>query len=128
MESWELDFEWLKVRHIVRRSFEKNELPDLQTILFLVGIQELGTLQTEFSKEEKVDLMHIAVCSLLSRKGIYEFIGRDEEAWPHYKQVAGLEIDGVEGQENVLKECLIMYFKELNVENGGFDLEQIDTL
>ncbi len=126
MEAWELDFEWLKVRHIVKKAFSKTELPDLQTILFLIGIQELGTIKSEFTKEEKVDLLHIAVCSLLSRKGIYEFIGRDEDAWPHYKQVEGLKFEGVEAQEQVLKECIILYFKELNLENGGFDLAELD--
>ncbi len=125
MESWEIDFEWLKVKHIVKNSFGKDILPDLQTILYLIGVQELGVIRSKFTKEEKVDLMHIAVCSLLSRKGIYEFIGRDEEAWPHYKQISGLEVQGVDAQEMVLKECIIEYFKELNIENGGFDLEKI---
>lgn len=127
MEVWELDFEWLKVRHIVKKAFGKPVLPDLQSILFLIGLQELGSVRTEFTKEEKVDLMHIAVCSLLSRKGIYEFIGRDEEAWPHYQQVASIDVKGVEDQEVVLKECIIEYFRELNLENGGFDLENLEN-
>jgi len=126
MEVWELDFEWLKVRHIVKNAFDKAVLPDLKAILFLIGLQELGSVRTEFTKEEKVDLMHVAVCSLLSRKGIYEFIGRDDEAWPHYKQVISIEAQGVDDQEAVLKECIIEYFKELNLENGGFDLEQLE--
>ncbi|WP_235297957.1 hypothetical protein [Portibacter marinus] len=126
MESWELEFEWLKVRHIVKNAFGKQELPELKTILFLIGVQELGSLKTEFTKEEKVDLMHIAVCSLLSRKGIYEFVGRDDEAWPHYKQISAIEFEGVDDQEALLKECVIEYFKELNLENGGFDLETLD--
>ena len=71
--------------------------------------------------------MHIAVCSLLSRKGYYEFIGRDDEAWPHYKQIAEIQVKGVEEQEQILKECIIGYFSELNLENGGFDLETIDN-
>ncbi|GLR17109.1 hypothetical protein [Portibacter lacus] len=127
MEIWELDFEWLKVRHIVKNAFNKPILPDLQSILFLIGVQELGKVQTEFTKEEKVDILHIAVCSLLSRKGIYEFIGRDEDAWPHYQQRIGIDKDGVENQEILLKECIIDYFKELNLENGGFDLEKLET-
>ncbi len=127
MDVWELDFEWLKVRHIVKDAFGKPVLPDLQSILFLVGLQELGSVRTEFTKEEKMDLMHIAVCSLLSRKGVYEFIGRDEEAWPHYKQVTSIETKGVDEQEKLLKECIIDYFNELNIENGGFDLEKLDS-
>ena len=127
MDEWELDFEWLKVRHIVKDAFGKPILPDLQSILFLIGLQELGSIRTEFTKEEKMDLMHIAVCSLLSRKGVYEFIGRDEEAWPHYKQVTAIDTKGVDDQEKLLKECIIEYFSELNVENGGFDLEKLDS-
>lgn len=126
METWELDFEWLKVRHIVKKAFGRKSLPDLQTILFLIGVQELGTIKSTFTKEEKVDLMHIAVCSLLSRKGIYEFVGRDEEAWPHYRQISSIDAEGVEAQEILLKENIIEYFKELNLENGGFDLEELD--
>ena len=43
--------------------------PDLQSILFLIGIQELGQGSRKFSKDEKQDLMHIATCRLLSYFG-----------------------------------------------------------
>lgn len=70
MEDWELDFEWLKVRHKVKDLLGKTDIPDLQAILFLVGIQELGRVpEGTFTKEEKRDLMHIAVCRLLSYEG-----------------------------------------------------------
>ena len=62
MEYWERDFEWLKVRHIVKDAMKKDALPDLQTVLFLIGVQELGRIpKTKFTKEEKRDLMHVAV-------------------------------------------------------------------
>ena len=41
-ETWELDFEWLRVRHLVQDTMKRDSLPDLNAILFLVGIQELG--------------------------------------------------------------------------------------
>ena len=66
MEDWQLDFEWLRVQHFVKNALGRKDLPDLNSILFLIGIQELGRVQTRFSKEEKQDLMHIAVCRLLS--------------------------------------------------------------
>ena len=76
MEQWERDFEWLKVRHIVKTSMKKDGLPDLEAILFLIGIQELGRIPKEnFSKEEKKDLMHIAICTLLENDGFFEFEG-----------------------------------------------------
>ena len=56
MEYWERDFEWLKVRHIVKDAMKKDALPDLQTVLFLIGVQELGRIpKTKFTKEEKRD-------------------------------------------------------------------------
>ncbi|MCI5080434.1 MAG: hypothetical protein MRY78_02010 [Saprospiraceae bacterium] len=120
-ETWELDFEWLRVRHLVKKRFGKDQLPDLNAILFLIGIQELGRWQTEFSKEEKQDLMHIAVCRLLSYEGYYTFRGRDADGWPHWEQVKKVPARGLEDQEAMLKEKVIAYFKELEAENGGMD-------
>ncbi|MEM8526093.1 MAG: hypothetical protein AAGG68_15750 [Bacteroidota bacterium] len=112
MERWELDFEWLRVQHLVKDAMNKERLPDLNAILFLIGVQELGRVQPTFSKEEKQDLMHIAVCQLLSEDGYFEFEGRDADGWPHYKSLQPLNIDGVKAQELLLKEKVIAYFKE----------------
>ncbi|MEM9885703.1 MAG: hypothetical protein AAF849_07415 [Bacteroidota bacterium] len=111
MEDWELDFEWLRVQHIVKDSMGKDHLPDLNAILFLVGIQELGRVQDTFTKEEKQDLMHIAICSLLREDGYYEFVGRDADGWPHYESLVPIEVEGVKAQERLLKVKIIEYFK-----------------
>lgn len=42
MKEWELDYEWLRVKHLVKKTFDRADLPDLNAILFLIGIQELG--------------------------------------------------------------------------------------
>ena len=121
MESWELEFEWLRVQHLVKESLSRDKLPDLQAILFLIGIQELGQVRKDFTKEEKQDLMHVAVCSLLSTQGYFEFEGRDEDGWPHYKQLRATT-SGVAKQETLLKKLVIRYFKDLEAENGGFEI------
>jgi hypothetical protein len=112
MEEWELEFEWLKLRHYVKDSFNRGSLPDLQSILFLIGIQELGQIQTGYTKEEKQDLMHIAVCSLLEADGYYEFEGRDADGWPHFKIMKPFTMKGVDSQEDLLKRKIIQYFNE----------------
>lgn len=112
MEDWQLEFEWLKVRHYVKDAFDRKDLPDLQTILFLIGIQELGQLRKEFTKEEKQDLMHIAVCSLLANEGIYEYVGRDQDGWPHFEKQKNITIQGVEAQERLLMQNIISYFEQ----------------
>lgn len=124
METWKLDFEWLRVRHIVKSAFGKNELPDLDAILFLIGIQELGHIKESFTKEEKQDLMHIAVCRLLSEDGYFAFAGRDADGWPHYENRRPVPVEGVEAQETLLKSRVIRYFDTLASENGGFEEEE----
>ena len=110
MEDWEVDFKWLRLRHFIKNSFEREELPDLQAILFLIGIQEVNVQKDEFSKEEKQDLIHIATCHLLSQLGYYEFVGNDTDGWPHFNLVRTIPIEGLKAQERMLKECIISYF------------------
>jgi hypothetical protein len=110
MEDWQLDFEWLRIQHQVKDALKRDALPDMNAILFLIGIQELGQLRKNFSKEEKQDLMHIAICHLLSTEGYYELEGMDHDGWPHYKVVKPIPAKGVKAQERLLKEKIIAYF------------------
>ena len=38
---------------------------DVQAVLFLIGVNELGIGYKDFSKAEKQDLLHVAICTLL---------------------------------------------------------------
>ncbi len=118
MEQWELDFEWLKVRHLIKDRFERGTLPDLNAILFLIGIQELGRWKAEFTKEEKQDLMHIAVCRLMSNYGFYEFKGRDADGWPHWTLLKAIPSSNLKEQELLFKEAIIQYFREWERESA----------
>jgi hypothetical protein len=85
--------------------------PDLETVLFLIGIQEFGDIKEKFTKEQKQDLMHIAVCSLLSHSGFYELEGVDADGWPHFKQLKTMpDMNAIE-QENFLKDHVLLYFE-----------------
>ncbi|MEO7174492.1 MAG: hypothetical protein ABIV51_01655 [Saprospiraceae bacterium] len=110
-ETWELDFEWLRVRHSVQKALSQDKLPDLNNILLLIGIQELGIVKPDYSKSEKMDLMHIAVCRLLSQEGYYEFEAIDSDGWPHWKQLMPFSTKGLKDQEYILKSNIVRYFK-----------------
>lgn len=86
--------------------------PDLETILFLIGIQELGDIRKKFTKEQKQDLMHVAVCSLLSQSGYYELEGADKDGWPHFKQLKAMPDMTMIEQENFLKDHILLYFSQ----------------
>lgn len=84
----------------------------MESILFLIGIQELGSIEQKFSKEQKQDLMHIAVCSLLSASGYYELETVDADGWPHYRQLKALPVMDVIAQENFMKDHVLLYFEK----------------
>ncbi len=90
---------------------------DLNSVLFLIGIQELGKGHQNFSKEEKQDLMHIAICKVLSLSGFYVLEGTDGEGWPHWKLIKKLPHFDLLEQEKLLKMHIIDYFdQELDLE------------
>lgn len=95
--------------------------PDMQTLLFLIGIQEFGDIRKKFSKEEKQDLMHIAVCSLFRQSGFYELEGVDEEGWPHFRQLKALPVMGLIEQENFLKDHILLFFENSDLEERESD-------
>ena len=85
--------------------------PDLETILFLIGIQELGDMRAKWSKEQKQDLMHVAVCTLLSQSGYYELEAVDKDGWPHFRQLKSLPVMDLMQQDNFLKDHVLLYFE-----------------
>lgn len=84
---------------------------DVQAILFLIGVQELGKGKIKLSKNEKLDVMHIAICTLLSPYGFYEYKGVDEEGWPHWQVNEKLPPLKPLQQETLIKEAIVEYFK-----------------
>lgn len=107
----DISIRWLKLRIKLKEQFGIK--PDMDGILFLIGIQEFGSGKQEFTKEQKQDLMHIAVCSLLAQSGYYVLDGYDEENWPHFTQLKALPDFNMFEQENFLKDHALLYFQQL---------------
>lgn len=100
---------WWNLEAKLVERFQKK--PDMETILFLIGIQEFGEIRKKFTKEQKQDLMHVAICSLLSQSGIYELERTDEDGWPHFRQLKPMpDMTPIE-QENFLKDHILLYFE-----------------
>ena len=101
--------EWKKIEAFIEERF--GERIDEQTILFVIGLQELGKNDRNFSKEEKVDIIHIGLCTVLSKYGYYQFIGKDDDGWPHFKNIKKIP-NNIEGdaQKSLLKKAIVDYF------------------
>ena len=105
----DLQSRWWNLEARLVERFDKK--PDVETILFLIGVQEFGQIKEKFTKEQKQDLMHVAVCSLLSQSGYYELETLDADGWPHFKQLKPMpEMDTIT-QENFLKDHILLYFE-----------------
>lgn len=113
--QYDLQTRWWNLEARLVERFGKK--PDMETLLFLIGVQELGDIRRKFSKEEKQDLMHIAVCSLFQQSGYYELEGTDRDGWPHFRQLKALPVMGLIEQENFLKDHILLYFET----NGGIE-------
>jgi len=107
----EFDRHWQELLNELEKNFGKRP-KDLNAVLFIIGVQELGKGAKNFSKEEKQDLMHIAICKVLSLAGYYELEGIDESGWPHWKLVKKLPHFDLLEQEKLLKMLVIEYFEK----------------
>src|SRR6201991_3675981 len=108
--SDDLQARWWNLEAKLVDRFEKK--PDLETILFLIGVQELNRTAGKYTKEQKQDLMHVAVCTVLMPSGYYEIEKKDEEGWPHFRQLKAMpDMNPIE-QENFLKDHVLLYFDE----------------
>jgi hypothetical protein len=103
---------WDKVVSILSNQFAEGETLDLDAIIYLIGVQELGKVHQTFKKDEKLNLMHIAICRLLEPYGYYEFDYVDKEGWPHYKVKEELPSLKAGEQSVLMKEAIVNYFLE----------------
>lgn len=108
--STEAKEKWFKIRELIEKVYKKT--PDLSAVLFIIGMRELGTAQKKFKKEEKVKLMHIAVCRVLSSSGHYTLEGQDDKGWPHWELKEPLPYQDLFEQETYLRHHIINYFEE----------------
>ena len=104
----DLQVRWLKLR--IKLKDQYGIKPDMNGILLLIGVQELGQGPQEFSKEQKQDLMHVAICSILMSSGFYVIEGKDGDGWPHFKQLKNLPVMDLIEQEVFLKDHVLLYF------------------
>jgi hypothetical protein len=94
--------------------FADGDELNIDGVIYLVGLQELGQGFREFKKDEKVNLMHIAICKLLEPYGYYEFDYFDDDGWPHYKTLTELPNLKPGEQSVLMKEAILNYFDLLN--------------
>ncbi len=108
----ELKQRWSTVVKKLSTQFADGDTLDLDSVIYLIGVQELGQLHREYEKDDKISLIHIAICRLLEPYGYYEFDYFDEQGWPHYKTKEELPHLKAGEQSVLMKEAIVNYFLE----------------
>lgn len=108
----DLQHRWWNLEAKLAEKFGKK--PNLEAILFLIGMQETGFMHDKITKEQKQDLMHVAVCTLLSSSGYFQLEARDKDGWPHFKQIKEIKYQSLQEQEDFLKDHILLYFQNIN--------------
>ena len=103
---------WDKLVQLLSDKFSQDEDLDLDGIIYLIGVQEFGKLHRTYKKDEKINLMHIAICRLLEPYGYYEFDFVDGDGWPHYRIKEQLPVLKAGEQSVLMKEAIVNYFLE----------------
>ncbi len=99
-------------RDLLKEMEQRFEGPvDLNALIFLIGVQELGQHAREFKKDEKIALMHVAICVLLTPYGYYRELGRDADGWPHFERAKELPPLTEKDQERLMQEAVLDYFE-----------------
>lgn len=119
--DYDIELKFQQVKASLEETFGSGL--DMQSILFLIGVNELGLGHKEFNKEEKTELLHVAICTLLEPYNYYEFEGRDEDNWPHFKLLKKLPSLDHREQQHLMKEAMIAYFTQ----NDYVDLKAAST-
>ncbi|AWU44340.1 hypothetical protein [Blattabacterium punctulatus] len=112
----EFNLNWNKVILYIRNNFYIRGQINPIGIIYLIGIQVLGKGQNKFlKKEDKINILHIAICRILEPFGYYVFIGRDREGWPHYLLKKNYSFLKKEEKYFLIKKAIIRYMIEENI-------------
>lgn len=104
---------WQLLQNKLKERFG-NEM-DYDAILFLIGLQELNKPYRKYKKDEKLEVMHVGICTLLEPYGFYTFSGNDEDGWPHWQLNEKIPYLDAKQQNKLIIDAIVDYFK-----NNGF--------
>lgn len=102
--------DWQLLQQKLKERFG-NEM-DYDAILFTIGLQELNRPYRRYKKDEKLEVMHVAICTLLEPYGFYEFVGQDKDGWPHWNLKENLPHLDAKQQNKLITDAIIDYFRK----------------
>ncbi|NPA43187.1 MAG: hypothetical protein GXO27_04055 [Chlorobi bacterium] len=102
--------DWTRVQAFIRDTFGTDS-PDLPTVLYLIGVQELGRGFENFSRDDKLNLMHIGACTVLEPYGYCRRKTPRPDGWPDFDILKKIPPEGGKEYETLMLRAVADYFK-----------------
>ena len=103
---------WKELIQRLSDTFSDAEAVEMEGVLYLIGLQELGKIHQQFKKDDNVNIIHIGICTVLEPFGYYRFDFYDDDGWPHFVLVEELPVLKPGEQAILMKEAIVDYFLE----------------
>ncbi len=98
---------WAQFKEDFKEQF--GRYPSVISALFVIGLDQLPGANPS-TKEEKQEVIHVGLCTLLEEENLYRFTHFDEDGWPHFKPTDKAQTTDIEKQENYLKRRIIEHY------------------
>lgn len=107
---------WLDVQNWLADNL--GEAPaNTESLLLMIGLREMGWTISDYSKQEKQDLIQLGTFSIMVEGGYYRKTHFDEQGWPQFELTNPLPLFDPFGQSLFIKERLVCYFESLQNSN-----------
>lgn len=99
---------WALFKEDFKQRYEQH--PSTLSALFLIGLEQLDINVSSLTKEEKQDVIHIGLCTILEPEGIYKKKEIDKDGWPHFTATERASEINIEKQENYIRHLILKHF------------------
>lgn len=100
--------QWARFKEMFKENY--GEMPSVISVLFVLGLGEIDDTLAELTKEEKEAVIHVGLCSLLEKEGLYKRIEVDQDGWPHFEATQKATSLDIEKQEHYLRKLILKHY------------------
>ncbi len=111
MDKDKIQAQFKELQTRLKEQFKRQ--PSLDAILFIIGMNAIGKGNIAYDREEKMNLLHVAHCTVFALSGYYELERTDDDGWPHFKALKQYPAMELMEQELFLKEHILKYFESI---------------
>ena len=109
----DLQQNWLQLESALTERLGEKLTPD--DVLLFIGVREAGVPPKEFTEREKIELVQVAISTILVPAKYYELLWVEDTGWPHFKQLQPIKEMNAKDKEFFYKKYILLYAEKNKV-------------